>query len=327
MADTKISELPVATAIASHDVAAIVQGGVTKQADVSLWQSIVNFIGLDFTGQTLTFLNGIPFWKSTADGTSRQNSGFLVIGQVYLIDTYSAGDSFTNVGAGSNASGVSFTATGTTPTTWSNGSVLYARPFTPETAGIIVKAANGTEIWRLWADDPTNQVYNLFIGARAGANLVNRGTDNVGIGAIVFDQIDTIGNGNTVIGERAARGSAAIGDSNVLVGDSSQLDENTSGAVVVGSQAAAGMQSTAIGNASDASGVTNAIAIGNLVSVGHDNRAAIGNDDLTDVWFGGYSVGNAILHGKGDGIVFPDADPHIVGAGYWLAGVLTRSSG
>ncbi len=37
MADTKISELPVATAIASPDVAPIVQGGETKQADVSLF--------------------------------------------------------------------------------------------------------------------------------------------------------------------------------------------------------------------------------------------------------------------------------------------------
>ncbi len=37
MDDTKISELPVATAIASPDVAPIVQGGVTKQADVSLF--------------------------------------------------------------------------------------------------------------------------------------------------------------------------------------------------------------------------------------------------------------------------------------------------
>ncbi len=39
MADTKISELPVANAIASPDVAPIVQGGVTKQANVSLFGS------------------------------------------------------------------------------------------------------------------------------------------------------------------------------------------------------------------------------------------------------------------------------------------------
>ncbi len=37
MADTKISELPIATAVASPDVAPIVQGGVTKKADVSLF--------------------------------------------------------------------------------------------------------------------------------------------------------------------------------------------------------------------------------------------------------------------------------------------------
>ncbi len=37
MVDTKISELPVATSIASPDVAPIVQGGATKQADVSLF--------------------------------------------------------------------------------------------------------------------------------------------------------------------------------------------------------------------------------------------------------------------------------------------------
>ncbi len=40
--DVKISELPVATAIASPDVAPIVQGGVTKQADVSLFGSFLS---------------------------------------------------------------------------------------------------------------------------------------------------------------------------------------------------------------------------------------------------------------------------------------------
>ncbi len=48
MADTKISELPVATAIASPDVAPIVQGGVTKQADVSLFGgSFTNIFRVD----------------------------------------------------------------------------------------------------------------------------------------------------------------------------------------------------------------------------------------------------------------------------------------
>jgi hypothetical protein len=51
-------------------------------------------------------------------------SGLLVVGKKYVITTFNAGDDFTNVGAASNASGTVFTATGTTPTTWSHSSVL-----------------------------------------------------------------------------------------------------------------------------------------------------------------------------------------------------------
>jgi hypothetical protein len=50
--------------------------------------------------------------------------GLLTIGNQYVIISYEAGDDFTNVGAASNAVGVEFTATGTTPTDWSNGSLL-----------------------------------------------------------------------------------------------------------------------------------------------------------------------------------------------------------
>lgn len=46
----------------------------------------------------------------------------------YYIVEYKAGDDFTNIGAGSNATGVEFDATGTTPTTWTNGSRLVASP-------------------------------------------------------------------------------------------------------------------------------------------------------------------------------------------------------
>lgn len=51
-------------------------------------------------------------------------SGALIVGYLYRIDDIKAGDSFTNVGASSNANGVKFIATGTTPTTWTNGSTL-----------------------------------------------------------------------------------------------------------------------------------------------------------------------------------------------------------
>jgi hypothetical protein len=48
----------------------------------------------------------------------------LVVGAKYMIGVYGSGDVFTNVGASSNAAGVSFVATGPTPTTWTNGSIL-----------------------------------------------------------------------------------------------------------------------------------------------------------------------------------------------------------
>lgn len=51
-------------------------------------------------------------------------SGLLVVGNYYRINNYVAGDNFTNVGAASNATGIEFTATGTTPTNWANGSEL-----------------------------------------------------------------------------------------------------------------------------------------------------------------------------------------------------------
>jgi len=53
-----------------------------------------------------------------------QTSGLLEIGKVYTIYNYIATDDFTNVGASSNVTGEIFTATGTTPTDWTNGSSL-----------------------------------------------------------------------------------------------------------------------------------------------------------------------------------------------------------
>jgi hypothetical protein len=57
-----------------------------------------------------------------------QTSGVLVVGTVYTITTFVAGDNFLNVGATSNATGTQFVATGTTPTNYSNGSTLTATP-------------------------------------------------------------------------------------------------------------------------------------------------------------------------------------------------------
>src|SRR5258707_3064553 len=51
--------------------------------------------------------------------------GFLVTGSAYRILIYPSGDDFTNIG-GTNVTGNVFISTGTTPTNWTNLSVLVA---------------------------------------------------------------------------------------------------------------------------------------------------------------------------------------------------------
>ena len=58
------------------------------------------------------------------DPSEALTSGTLVVGLYYKITAFVAGDSFTNVGAASNATSVYFLCTATTPTTWTNSSTL-----------------------------------------------------------------------------------------------------------------------------------------------------------------------------------------------------------
>lgn len=51
-------------------------------------------------------------------------SGAVVVGKYYRISSFISGDDFKNVGATTNVAGKIFKATGTTPTTWINGSTL-----------------------------------------------------------------------------------------------------------------------------------------------------------------------------------------------------------
>lgn len=73
---------------------------------------------------------GDPIYPSThplhysAYDFIEDTSGTLITGVTYKIKTYVAGDDFLTVGASANATGEVFIATGTTPTTWSNGSTL-----------------------------------------------------------------------------------------------------------------------------------------------------------------------------------------------------------
>lgn len=67
--------------------------------------------------------------QAPTSGTWNVGWGLLTSGTVttakrYRIKTFVTGDDFTNIGAASNATGVVFTASGATPTTWTNGSTL-----------------------------------------------------------------------------------------------------------------------------------------------------------------------------------------------------------
>ena len=75
------------------------------------------------SGLTDLFISSLPTWNDIYMGTT-VTSGSLVVGTKYTIKTFATSDDFTNVGASSNASGIEFIATGTTPTTWTNGSAI-----------------------------------------------------------------------------------------------------------------------------------------------------------------------------------------------------------
>jgi hypothetical protein len=90
----------------------------------SIYRSVVFNRALsagDVTELITTGVNPADQWG----GQTGQTSGTLVASKRYRITTYVSADSFTNVGAASNATGVEFVSTGTTPTTWTNASTLH----------------------------------------------------------------------------------------------------------------------------------------------------------------------------------------------------------
>ena len=96
-------------------------------------KDICTYKGFTFLANTKTvqrlFVDVVAVDDIASVGLPTQTSGSLVIGNTYTIMTYNIGDDFTNVG-GTNVSGNTFIATGTTPTTWTNSSILQRQPTT-----------------------------------------------------------------------------------------------------------------------------------------------------------------------------------------------------
>ena len=77
-------------------------------------------------------------------GTATQTSGTLTVGLRYRMNDWKTADDFVNVGAPSNADGIEFTAIGTTPTTWTAGSVLQVLPLYNYDKIVSLEAGNGS---------------------------------------------------------------------------------------------------------------------------------------------------------------------------------------
>jgi hypothetical protein len=88
-----------------------------------IYRSVVYNRALSATDVTELITTGVNPADQWGTQTG-QTSGTLVASKRYRITTYVSADSFTNVGAASNTTGVEFVATGTTPTTWTNASTL-----------------------------------------------------------------------------------------------------------------------------------------------------------------------------------------------------------
>ncbi len=258
MEDTKFSDLDPVTSVASPDFVAVVQGGVSKRADVSLFGS---------SKASLTL-------HSSADDSQ--------------------------------------------PDT-----------FTFENSTIRILDINDVEILGIWTG---GQYGSLCIANALPAWLPNT-SDNtaIGIGAMLNLPADVQASGSTAVGKNAlpdlttgsestALGVSAgqgilTGSDNVFVGGFASATEDASNLVLIGDDCLAD------------TGVTDGgIGIGQGVRVTTNNTAVIGKSSVTDIYFGSVS-GSAKLHAKGDAIVFPDSDPHVAGAAYWVLGVLTRSAG
>ena len=108
----------------------------------------------------------LVYSDKNANNTSL-TSGTLTIGKRYRLKDFIAGDDFTNVGAASNADGVEFIATGTTPTTWTNSSEVVpigcVAEYLPQNAGSLG-----------WIESSGNQLSGSTSGSPLCINKENR---------------------------------------------------------------------------------------------------------------------------------------------------------
>jgi hypothetical protein len=174
---------------------------------------------------------------------------------------------------------------------------------------------------------------NMFLGDLAGANFTATATEDTALGQEALGAL-TDGLQNTAVGS-AALASITTGDACTAVGASALLAATGSNNTAIGRWAltdtstgdsntaigynslatnTTGIGNTGLGAGADvgASGLTNAMALGFGTTVAASNTVQIGNDDITDVYFGDET---AILHGDGSALTnLPASAPAFRGA-------------
>jgi hypothetical protein len=132
---------------------------------VSLWN-----IALSASEVKDLYSGGATLYKYQGANNTNLTSGTLVKGKAYKIVTYNSNDDFTNLGASSNASGVTFISTGTTPTEWNHSSVLIPIGCVAEFDGTGVASDK-------WLDKSGNDSH----GTVTGATVVNAPSGDDGL--------------------------------------------------------------------------------------------------------------------------------------------------
>ncbi len=274
MADTKISELPVATAVTSPDVAPIVQSGVTKQVDVSLLgRSFLSYAiaRVDPSGSDATGIVG-DLTKPFLTVQGAINAGFNGM----IIDVGSGG--FTE-NVTTSLTVLSFTGTG----------------------------VNATAYKSLTFTEPTDQVsvFLNYVAANSGAiSAISSGGIEVEIISSLVGDITSSGGALTVFcfGNPELQGILSAPGFSLSVNGPSAVDSvvqiDSAGSNVTVNSCAIYLYAAA-----------------SITLI--DSRITTNNAGIIPTY------ADILLANP----IFPNSDPHIVGAGYWLAGVLTRSAG
>lgn len=131
-------------------------------ANTDTWDGAIRMaylFNMDITDDEMkAFSNGAPLpYKYVGANQTALTSGTLTIGKQYIIDTFVAGDNFTNVG-GTNVTGNSFVATGTTPSTWTNSSSLRH-------TGCVLQLEQDGITESIWFDKSGNKLNGTVSGA------------------------------------------------------------------------------------------------------------------------------------------------------------------